>query len=130
MTDKTDDEQLLHRLFEQTKQHFETRLEYFSLNATEKASTLAAGIAGAATIFVFAGLVLLFFSLGFGWWLGDLIANRAGGFAFAGLVFVPIGFLFYRWIGPFVRRKVIESMLNAEPFFEKTIDPENPTEHG
>ncbi len=122
MAEETKDEQVLHRLFEQIQQHVETRLEYFSLNSTEKLSGLAANLAGAFTIFVFAVLVLFFFSMGFGWWLGDFIGSRAGGFALAGLVFVPIGYLFFHWIRPFVRRKIIQSILHD--------DAENPTENG
>ena len=118
----TEEEQLLNRLFEQISQHVETRVEYFTLTTTEKTSGLVADLAGALTVFVFAVLVLFFFSMGFGWWLGDFIGSRAGGFALAGLVFVPIGFLFYRWIRPFTRRKVIQSIMQQ-------VEPENTTEH-
>ena len=112
--EESNNEALLHRLFEQTQEHLETRWAYFSLTATEKISGLAADLAGAVTVFVFGVLVLFFFSMGFGWWLGDFIGSRAGGFALAGLAFVPIGFIFYLWIKPFVRRKVIQSLLQEE----------------
>jgi len=66
------------------------------------------------TVMIFTLIMLFFFSLGFAWWLGDLIGHRAGGFALAGLIFLPIAFFVYRWIGPFVRDKVIESILQDE----------------
>lgn len=114
MADETKDEQLLHRLFEQITNHIETRWAYFSLNATEKASGLASNIAGALVVFVFAVLVLFFFTFGFAWWLGDVLGNRAGGFALTGLIFIPIGFLLFRWIRPFVRNKIIQGILHEE----------------
>jgi hypothetical protein len=112
MAEETDSEQLLHKLYEQVNEHLETRWTYFTLSATEKMAKAASGMASALTIVVFALLVLFFFSMGFAWWLGDFIGNRAGGFALAGLVFIPIAYLVYRWIGPFVQEKVIESALH------------------
>ena len=123
MEEKPDTEQLLHRLLEQVNQHIETRWEYFSLRLTEKISGLAAEIAGALTLFVFSLLVMFFFCVGFAWWLGDLIGNRAGGFALAGLIFVPIAYFVYRWIRPFVREKFIQNVLDE-------MDEENPSNHG
>jgi hypothetical protein len=112
MAEETDSEQLLHKLYEQVNEHLETRWTYFTLSATEKMAKAASGMASALTIVVFALLVLFFFSMGFAWWLGDFIGNRAGGFALAGLVFIPIAYLVYRWIGPFVQEKVIGSALH------------------
>jgi len=114
MAEQTDTEQMLHRLYEQVNQHIETRWAYFSLTATEKFSGIAANMAQALTVMIFALIMLFFFSLGFAWWIGDLIGHRAGGFALAGLIFLPIAFFVYRWIGPFVRDKVIESILQDE----------------
>jgi len=114
MAEQTDTEQMLHRLYEQVNQHIETRWAYFSLTATEKFSGIAANMAQVLTVMIFTLIMLFFFSLGFAWWLGDLIGHRAGGFALAGLIFLPIAFFVYRWIGPFVRDKVIESILQDE----------------
>lgn len=123
MAEEPDSEQLLHRLFEQVNEHIETRWTYFSLTSTEKLSGIAANMAGAFTVFIFALLVLFFFSMGFAWWLGDFIGNRAGGFALAGLVFIPIAALVFRWIRPYVREKIIESVLHDN-------ESENPVQNG
>ena len=123
MAEETNEEQLLHRLFDQVSQHLETRWEYFSLTATEKASGIAANLAGAVTVMVFSVLVLFFFTLGFAWWLGDYMGNRAGGFALTGLIFIPVALVTFRWIRPFVRNKIIHAILHDE-------GAENPTEHG
>ncbi len=123
MAEETDTEQLLHRLFDKVNQHIETRWEYLTLTLTEKFSGLAAEVAGALTLFVFAVLVLFFFCMGLAWWLGDFIGNRAGGFALAGLIFVPIAYFVYRWICPFVRNKFIQIVLDE-------LDEENPSKNG
>lgn len=115
MAAEKDSEALLHKLYEQVNEHIDSRVEYFTLNATEKMSGIAAGLAGAATLFLFAGIMLLFFSMGFAWWLGDFIGNRAGGFALAGLIFIPISILVFRWVRPFVRDKVIQTVISKEP---------------
>lgn len=114
MAEEPNNEEILHRLFEQINEHVETRWTYFTLTSTEKLSGIAANLAGAFTVFVFAVLVLFFFSMGFAWWLGDFIENRAGGFALAGLIFVPISLLVFRWVRPFVRNKVIQSILQDD----------------
>lgn len=123
MAEQTDTEQMLHRLFDQVNQHIETRWAYFSLTATEKFSGIAANLVQVLTLMIFTLIMLFFFSMGFAWWLGDLIGHRAGGFALSGLVFLPIAFFVYRWIGPFVRDKVLESVLHDET-------EENPKSNG
>lgn len=60
MAEESSEEQLLHSLFDQLNRHLETRWEYFTLNATEKMSALAASVAGGFTIFIFSLLVLFF----------------------------------------------------------------------
>ena len=123
MAEETSTEQVLRRLFEQVSQHIETRWAYFTVTSTEKLSRIASDLIGAFTLFVFALLVLFFFSLGFAWWLGDIIEHRAGGFALAGLIFIPIGYFINRWIRPLVRDRVIQSFLDEE-------ETENPEKHG
>lgn len=123
MEKESDTEHVLHRLYDQVNEHIETRWDYFQLKLTEKLSLMAADLAGAIALFLFAVVLLFFFSMGFAWWLGDFIGNRAGGFALAGLVFIPIAYLVNRWIRPFVRDKMIQAILDDD----KT---ENPNQHG
>jgi hypothetical protein len=114
MAVETNTDELFQRLIKQVNEHIETRWAYFTLTSTEKMSEVAANVAGAFTVFVFALLVLFFFSMGFAWWLGDYLGNRAGGFALAGLIFIPISILVYRWIRPFIRSKIIQTYLHHE----------------
>ena len=114
MAPENTEDQLLHRLFDQVNEHLETRWAYFSLASTEKISELAADIAGALAVFTFMVLMLLFFALGFAWWLGDYLHHRPAGFAVTGLLFLPIAYLSFRFIRPFVRTRVIESVLRDD----------------
>lgn len=114
MTEEKKSEDLIQRLFEQVNKHIETRIAYVTLTSAEKVSAIMANLTGAIVLFVFAILVLFFFSMGFAWWLGDFIGNRAGGFALAGLIFIPIAFVAFAWVRPFVRDLIIESVLHEE----------------
>jgi ABC-type phosphate transport system permease subunit len=104
----------IERLLEKTLHHAETRWEYFSLTATEKISGAAAAFTGAMIVSIFAILILFFLCVGFAFWLGDYLDNRAGGFVLAGLLFVPFGVAAYLLVPPFVRSKVIQNMLQDE----------------
>jgi Putative Actinobacterial Holin-X, holin superfamily III len=114
MDEETQDEELLKRFMDQIGQHAETRWEYFTLTATEKASAIAANVAGALTLLLFALIVLFFFTFGLAWWFGDLISSRAGGFALTGLIYIPIAFGLSRWVRPWVRTMIIDSILEEE----------------
>jgi hypothetical protein len=123
MAEQTNDDQILHRLYEQVSKHLETRLEYFTLSSTEKMSGLAANVAGAISFFIFLVLVLFFFTFGFAWWLGDRIGDRAIGFVMTGLIFIPIALIFFWWVRPFVRRKIIQSIFHDKTSSQTYEDP-------
>lgn len=101
-------------LLKKVLEHLETRWEYFSLAATEKISIAASMFAGLMVLCLFALIVIFFLSIGLAFWIGDLIDNRAGGFAIAGLFFIPLGIGTFYWIRPFVREKVIQSILEDD----------------
>jgi hypothetical protein len=105
MSTEPNQDSAFERLLEKTLQHAETRWEYLSLTATEK-------ISGAAAAFT--PIVLFFCSIGFAILLGDWLGNRAGGFALAGLIFIPLAAGAYYFVPPFVRAKIIQSMLQNE----------------
>jgi hypothetical protein len=123
MAEESSTEQVLRRLFEQVSEHIETRWAYLTVTATEKISGMASDLIGAFTTFIFAVLMLFFFSLGLAWWLGDFINSRPGGFALTGLIFIPIGYFANRWIRPYVRERVIKSALEED-------ETENPNNNG
>ncbi len=115
MAEQTDSNDPFHRLFEQIEEHVETRWELFALTAAERAAEVAASVTGAVVVFVFGVLVLFFFSMGLGWWLGDLTGSRAGGFALAGLVFVPVGLVVYHVARRAVRERIAREALRRTP---------------
>lgn len=114
MSDDKNQDPPFEQLLNKVLQHLETRWEYLSLNITEKTSGIASAFAGAIVIFLFALIILFFFSIGFALWLGGYLHNSAAGFAVAGLIFVPIGIVTYRWIRPFVRDKIIQTFLEDD----------------
>lgn len=114
MAEETNQDPSFERLLQKLLQHLETRREYYALSATEKVSGAAAMLSGMAIIFVFALIILFFFSIGFAVWLGDVIHNRAGGFVLAGLIFVPIAIIAYMKVPGFVRSKIIQNILEDD----------------
>lgn len=104
----------LEYLTEQLLDHLETRWEYATLVFTEKASEIVSNLVSLMAAALFGMMTLLFLSLGFALWLGDMIGSRSGGFALAAVVFVPLGILAYVWIKPFVRTKIIQNILQDD----------------
>lgn len=104
----------LEHLTEQLLEHLETRWEYATLGFTEKMSEVVSKLAGFFAAGLFGLIVIFFLSVGLALWLGDLMGNRAGGFAVAGLLFVPFGFAAYIYIRPFVRDKIIQTVIEDD----------------
>lgn len=111
MSTETHEKSHTELLYEQAMRHFETRWEYLSLVATEKISEVIASLASLIAVGLFSIMTLFFFSIGFAFWLGDLINSRAGGFALAGLIFIPIAVASFYFVKPFVRTKIIQNIL-------------------
>lgn len=104
----------LQTLIEQITQHIETQREYLSLAITEKVSAALGALAGILALCIIGLVALSYFGLAFAFWLGDIIGSRAGGFAVAGVVFIPIAVAAYYLLNPFVRKKIIQIMLEDE----------------
>jgi hypothetical protein len=112
----------LHTLYKQVIEHLETRWEYYSLVMVEKIAAASAAAAGMFTLAAFGMIVLLFFCMGFAFWLSDRLNSHAAGFSLAGLIVIPIAALAYWWIRPFVRDKIIHNILNDEHFIKSGKD--------
>lgn len=119
MAAETNQDSALERLLEKAVQHVETRWEYFSLTATEKISAAAEAFVKGLIVAMFALFALLFLGIGFAIWLGDYFDNHAWGFVLAGLLFVPFAVVAYQFVPPFVRSKIIQSMLQDEDTQDK-----------
>ncbi len=114
MSSETKEKSHIERLLEQTMDHVETRLEYFTLVSTEKVSDFASNMARILAAALFGGMMFFFFSMGFAYWLGDKLGSRGGGFAVTGLIFLPALIASWRLIKPLVRAKIIESVLDQQ----------------
>ncbi len=58
------------------------------LDATEKASRVIADIISSILIFILIHLVVIFASIGLGWYIGQCIDNLPMGFLFVGLIYL------------------------------------------
>ena len=112
----------LQTLYKQVVDHLETRWEYMSLWMVEKIAAAAAATAGMLTLAAFGMIVLLFFCMGFAFWLAERLGSHAAGFSLAGLIVVPIAALVYWWIRPMVRDRIIHNLLNDEHFTKSGKD--------
>jgi hypothetical protein len=61
-----------------------------TVRVTEKATNIISGVVIGLLTVMFGFFVLLFASFALGWWLGDLVDNRAGGFLIAAAFFLLI----------------------------------------
>jgi len=115
MSTETNEKTNSERLFDQIVQHLDTRWEYLSILTAEKSAELLSSVVRALVVAVLILQILFFFSIGFAFWLGELIGSTAGGFLLAGLTFVPFALVAYLVLKPIVRSKIIEAFLRHGP---------------
>ena len=84
------------------------------VNVTQRASNIVSGAVVVLLLAVFAFFILLFGGLALGWWLGNLVDNRAVGFllaaVFFALLFLGISYFKKKTIVPMIRDIVIRKM--------------------
>jgi hypothetical protein len=89
-----------------------TYLQYSVVNATDKAAGAAAGGVTAIALTILGFFILLFLSMGLGFWIGQALDNvYAGFFIVAGfylLIAVLLLALQKKVIAPFIKNKVIQ----------------------
>ena len=71
--------------------YLDTFYQVSLLNVTKKA-THVASFAFSTIVFCVVGIFVLFFSsIAMGWWLGDVVASRAGGFLIVASFYLVVG---------------------------------------
>jgi hypothetical protein len=84
------------------------------VNATQKASNIISSAVVMIVIFSLSLLVLLLSGVALGWWLGNVVENRAGGFLLAAGIFlllvVFLAVLGKKTILPLIRDSIIRKM--------------------
>jgi hypothetical protein len=92
----------INRLKDHVGDYANTYVQIAKARAARGASTATAGIVVGLAAFFFLFSFLLFIGFGIGWWLGDVLENRAAGFFIvAGFYLLLLGLLFI------VRKKLI-----------------------
>ena len=77
-------------LLEHVTDYLETYYQLLTVTLAQKIINIASGAINAIILAVLALFTFGMISLGFGWWLGNLINSRAGGFFLTGGVYVVI----------------------------------------
>jgi hypothetical protein len=94
------------------KQYIQHRILLFRLQATDKASTVAATLITTSVIMVTALFLLIFASITAGYWLADLTGSLTAGFGIVALfylvVFVLVIFFFRKNMQNFLVNKFID----------------------
>jgi hypothetical protein len=119
MSTETTEKSNAERLLDQAMQHLDTRWEYYSILAAEKSAELVSYVVRGLVVAILALQILFFFSIGFAFWLGELLGSTAGGFALAGLVFVPLALLAFFILKPIVRSIILEAFLRYDDLKDK-----------
>ena len=75
-------------LVQNAGEYLETLYKKSVLQLTEKTVNAGASLINVLVTCIVGFFVLLFAGLGLGWWIGDLVKNRAGGFFIMGAVYL------------------------------------------
>lgn len=79
--------------FQKTKEYAETQLELLKLRAIAKAARIAGALVLDVTKLLLSLIVVFFFSLALGFFLGELMGSNALGFLTTGIIFLIILFI-------------------------------------
>ena len=87
----------LESLFRQVREYAETRAELLKLTAVAKASDLTSTIAGRVAVYLLASRMILLFSIGLAFLLGEWVGRYSIGFLLVGLAFALAGVAVHIW---------------------------------
>ncbi len=92
--------------------YFETRLELFLLNSSEKASVFISSIATFFLIMLTMMFVLLFLSIGSALWIGQSIGNISTGFLYVGLFYLIVSIILFIFRNSLIKIPVMNKLLS------------------
>jgi ABC-type multidrug transport system fused ATPase/permease subunit len=107
---------VLDPLIEQAQEYGKTSIELYKLKAVERSSALASTFLSRYIAFFALSLFILMISVGFAFWLGDLLGMIWLGFlsvgTFYGFVAAILYFVFYSPIKRCINNVIISEILN------------------
>jgi len=110
-----DNAKLIEKLLERTVEYSETSFELLKLKTLEKASDVISSFAFHSIVVALIASFMLFFNLGFAFWLGEILGKICYGFfivgAFYGIIGIVIYFFMHRRLKENVRNYVIKQLL-------------------
>ncbi|NWJ49968.1 MAG: hypothetical protein HXX14_03795 [Bacteroidetes bacterium] len=110
-----DHSQLIESLLERVAAYGNTSLELAKLKALDKTSDVVSSVIPHYVVFVLYALFLSFLSLGFAFWLGEILGNTYYGLfivaAFYGMIGVFVQLFMHKWLKDRICNYFIKQLL-------------------
>ena len=103
-------------LIEKATNYGKTSYELVKLKALDKTSDIVSSFIPHSIVFVLIASLMLFFNLGLGFWLGEILGKVYLGFfvvaAFYGFLGIVFHFFLHKWVKKRICDFIIKKMLN------------------
>jgi fatty acid desaturase len=110
-----DNAKLIGSLLESATEYGKTSFELVKLKVIDKTSDVVSSFIPHSIVFVLVASFLLFFNLGLGFWLGDMLGKIYYGFfiiaAFYGILGLVIHFFMHNWLKKIICNSIIREIL-------------------
>jgi len=105
---------IIESLLERATEYGKTSYELAKLKALDKTSDIASTVIPHAIAIVLIATFMLFLSLGFAFWFGEILGKIYFGFyvvaAFYGIIGILIYFFMHKWLKKLVRNYIIKQV--------------------
>jgi fatty acid desaturase len=110
-----DNAKLIESLLESATEYGKTSIELVKLKVIDKTSDVVSSFIPHSVVFVLVASFLLFFNLGLGFWLGEILGKTYYGFfvvaAFYGVLGIIIHFFMHKWLKKIICNSIIREIL-------------------
>jgi fatty acid desaturase len=110
-----DNAKLIESLLESATEYGKTSIELVKLKVIDKTSDVVSSFIPHSVVFVLVASFLLFFNLGLGFWLGEILGKTYYGFfvvaAFYGVLGIIIHFFMHNWLKKIICNSIIREIL-------------------
>jgi Flp pilus assembly protein protease CpaA len=113
MEDKT---KLIESLLESATDYGKTSVELIKLKVVDKTSDIVSTFIPNSLVIILIASFMLFFNLGLGFWLGEILGKIYYGFfvvaAFYGFLGIVLHLFMHNWIKRYISNSIIKKLLN------------------